>query len=181
MQDDTTIPASNDNGTRVSRTAPVSHDAHAWKSQTRLCAARDGALNAAAYRALIVIIERMYGRRIESWPSYSLLSSETGMSRRGLQGGIGRLVEGGYLRRIQYSGNSNSYRLSAKHRPRTADPGDTDNGPAHDSSPAHSSAHPPASESASQGAQDPAPEAPNREGKNGKFARAKQLADVKWG
>lgn len=180
MTDTITSSASNDK-TKVPRSAPVSHDAHVWKSRTRLHAARDGDLNVAAYRALIVITERMYGRRIESWPSYSLLSSDTGMCRRALQGGIARLVEGGYLRRIQYSGNSNSYRLSAAHRPKAADPRHPKNDPAQDPAPAHSSAPPPAEENGSQAAQEPAPEATNGERENRKLTRANQTADQKWG
>lgn len=180
MAENTTRLASNENQTRMVRSAPVSHDAHIWKSQVRLRAARDGKLNGAALRALIVIIERMYGRRIESWPSYSLLTTQTGMSRRGLQGGIKRLVDRGYLRLIQYSGSSNSYRLSASDRPKATAPPESTDDPAYDSSPAQASAPPPSEKSTNQAAQDSSPEAPKGKEENRKFSHVNQLANKKW-
>lgn len=152
-----------------------------WREAVLHGAACDDALNGAALRSVILITCRMYGQRIESWPSVARISRETGMSRRSIQIGISRLLKGGYLERFERPGTSNKYSLGNLWRPPICDLEGAQGGGAQESAHAQKTSQVDANSRTPSPAHISAPEAEQAESSNIEVADFLAHAEKKWG
>lgn len=74
-------------------------------------AAEDSRVKASSVIVLAVIVQHMYGRLVESWPSQSTIGERTGLARRTIQYAVKELEQHGYLRITRAQKITNLYRL----------------------------------------------------------------------